>query len=140
MGIRADENPHPNECSFPANLRGLSYSPKLIRSQVCADKTRAECRHIKNDHDERKEIHPHREANPYVHCTNANQPNLSRLAVPNKKWISDFQQTNKDSRDWEQVPPSHEYFGINNLNRGRISARHIFEPSHHPRRDILLGH
>ena len=117
MGIRTDENAHPNECSFPANLRAPCYSPRLIRSQVCADKIRAECRQIENDHDEREEIHPHREADPDVHCTNANQPNLSRLAVPNEKWISDFQETNKDSRDWEQIPPSHEYLGINNVKR-----------------------
>src|SRR4030095_11903886 len=116
--FRADENAHPNECSFPASLRAPCYSPRLIRSQVCADKIRAECRQIENDHDEREEMHPHREADPDVHCTNANQPNLSRLAVPNEKWISDLQETNKDSRDWEQVPPSHEYLGINNV-KGR---------------------
>jgi hypothetical protein len=34
-----------------------------------------------------------------VHCTNTDQPNPSCLVVPNKKWISDFQQTRKDSRD-----------------------------------------
>jgi hypothetical protein len=52
-----------------------------------------------------------------VHRTNSNQPNLSRLLVPDKKWISDFQQTNKDSCDWEQVSPSHEYLRINDVER-----------------------
>ena len=88
----------------------------------CAHKTRSECRHVQNNHDEREKIHSHRNANPDVHCTNANQPNLSRLAVPDKKWISDFQQTNKDSDDWEEVLPSHEYFRIDDVER-RIGER-----------------
>jgi len=98
----------------------------LIRSQVCADKTRAECRQVKNDHDEREEIHPHRKADPGMHCTNADQPNLSRLAVPDKKWISDCQQARKDSRDWEEVLPPNEYLRIDNVEgRADESAPYI---------------
>src|ERR671937_3203861 len=84
----------------------------------CADEIGTKCRHIKNDHDEREEIHPHGEADGDVHCTNAQQPNLSRLAVPDKKWISDFQQTNEDSRDWEKVLQSYEYLRINQIKGG----------------------
>jgi len=84
---------------FPLICGAPACSPKLIHSQLCADKTRAERRHVENNHDEREEIHPHGEANPDVHCTNTDQPNPSCLVVPNKKWISDFQQTRKDSRD-----------------------------------------
>ena len=40
-----------------------------------------------------------------------------RLAVPNKKRISKFQQANKNSCDWEQVFPSYEYLGIDNVER-----------------------
>jgi hypothetical protein len=93
----------------------LSYSPRLIRSQLRADKTGAECRHVEDDHNKGKEIHSHHEPTPEVHPANEDQPNLSRLAVPNKKWISDFQHTNKDSCNWEQVPPSHEYLRIDNV-------------------------
>src|SRR5947207_2852820 len=93
---------------------------------LCAEKTRAKCRHVEDDHDERKEIHSHHEANPDVHCTNANQPNLSRLAVPNEKWISNFQQTNQDSREWKEVCPPYEYLGIDNVEgRPNESAPHI---------------
>jgi hypothetical protein len=53
-----------------------------------------------------------------VHCTNSDQPNLSRLAVPDKKRISDFQQADKDSHDREEVFPSHEYPGIDEVKRG----------------------
>ena len=67
----------------------------------CADKIGTERRHVQNNHDEREEIHPHGEADPDVHCTNADQPNRSRFAVPDKKWIADFQQTNKYPCDWE---------------------------------------
>jgi len=56
---------------FPLIDERLSYSSKLIRSELRADKSRAECRYVKNDHDEREEIHSHRKANPDVHCTNA---------------------------------------------------------------------
>ena len=91
----------------------------------CADKSRSECRHIKNDHDEREEIHPHGETNPDVHRTNTDQPNLSCPVVPDKKWISDFQQTRKDSRDWEEVLPRNEYLRIDNVEgRADESAPH----------------
>ena len=91
--------------------------PEADSRMFCADKTRAERRHVENDHDESKQIHSHHEPNPEVHPANADQPNLSRLAVPDKKWISNFQQTNTDSRDWEQVSPSHEYLGIDDVER-----------------------
>ena len=52
-----------------------------------------------------------------MHPANADQPNLSGLVIPNKKRISDFQETNKYSCDWEQVIPSHEYLGINDIER-----------------------
>src|SRR5207247_1135163 len=80
--------------------------------------TRAECRHIENDHDEREEVHSHGEPNAGVHRTNTDQPNLSRLAIPNKKWISNLQHTNKHSCDREQVLPSHEYLGTNDVEWG----------------------
>jgi hypothetical protein len=102
---------------FPLIDERLSYSSKLIRSEIRADKTRAECRHVKNDYDEREEIHSHRKADPGVHCTNTDQPNLSRLAAPDKNWISDFQQANKDSRDGEKVLPSYECLRIDNVER-----------------------
>jgi hypothetical protein len=61
-----------------------------------------------------------------VHCTNADQPNLSRLAVPDKKWISDLQQTNKYSRHRERVIPPYEYLGIDSVEgRTDESAPHI---------------
>ena len=92
----------------------------------CADKIGTERRHVQNNHDEREEIHPHCEADPDVHCTNADQPNRSRFAVPDKKWISDFQQTRKDSRDWEEVLPPNEYLRIDNVEgRADESAPYI---------------
>src|SRR5258708_11466732 len=66
---------------------------------LCANKSRSEGCYVEDDHDESKEIHSHHEPDPEVHSANANQPNLSRLAVPDKKWISDFQQTNKNPID-----------------------------------------
>src|SRR5215468_10690955 len=78
---------------------------------------RPERRDVENNHDEREKIHSYRNANPDVHCTNANQPNLSRLAVPDKKRISDFQEANKYSCNWEQVFPSYEYLRIDNVER-----------------------
>jgi len=89
----------------------------LIRSQLRGDKTRAERRDIKNDHDKREQIHPHGEANTDMHCTNADQPNLSCLARPNKKWISDFQQTNNNSCDREEMSPPYEDLRINDVER-----------------------
>jgi hypothetical protein len=62
-------------------------------------------------------MHLHRKADPGVHCTNTDQPNLSRLAPPDKNWISDFQRTNKDSRDGKEVFPPYGYFGINDVER-----------------------
>jgi hypothetical protein len=91
--------------------------PEADSGMFYADKTRAECRDIKNDHYEREEIHSHGKADPGVHCTNTDQPNLSRLAAPDKSWISDFQQTNEDSRDGEEVLPSYEYLGIDDVER-----------------------
>src|SRR5205823_15002142 len=91
--------------------------PEADSRMFCAHKTRSECRHVQNNHDEREKIHSHRNANPDVHCTNANQPNLSRLAVPDKKRICDFQEGNKYSCNWEQVLPSHEYLRIDNVER-----------------------
>jgi len=108
------------------NLRDSLLGPKTDSVTIKANKSRTERRHVQNDHDEREEIHPHSKANPDVHCTNADQPNLSRLAVPDKKWISDFQQTNKDSRDREQVCPSYEYLRIDDVERrADESAPHI---------------
>src|SRR6266850_799601 len=46
-----------------------------------------------------------------VHCTNADQPNLSCLVTPNKKRIPDFQETNEYPCNCEQVLPSHEHLG-----------------------------
>jgi hypothetical protein len=63
---------------------------KADSRMFCAHKIGTERRHVQNNHDEREEIHPHCEADPGVNYTNADQPNLSRLAVPDKKWISDF--------------------------------------------------
>ena len=80
-----------------------------------ATKSRTERRHVQNDHDESEKIHSHCHADPDVHCTNANQPNLPCLSVPDKKCISDFQETNKDSGDWEEIFPSNEYLGINDV-------------------------
>ena len=88
-----------------------------MRWKVCANQSRTERGEIEDNHDECEEVHVHRDANPDVHCTNADQPNLSRLAVPDKNWISDFQQTNKDSDDREEVFPSHEYFRIDDVER-----------------------
>jgi hypothetical protein len=53
-----------------------------------------------------------------VHGTNADQPNLPRLVIPNEKWISNLQHTNKYSCDWEQVFPSHQGVGINHVEWG----------------------
>jgi hypothetical protein len=80
-----------------------------------ATKCRSERRYIQNDHDESEKIHSHCHANPDVHCTNANQPNLPCLAVPDKKWVCDFQETNKYSCNWKYVIPSNEYLGINDV-------------------------
>ncbi len=95
----------------------LSYSPRLIRSQLRADKTGAEGCYVEDDHDESKEIHSHREPNPEVHPANEDQPNLSCLAAPDKNWISDFQQTNQDPRDRKEIFPSYEYLRINDVER-----------------------
>src|SRR5215468_8379702 len=78
---------------------------------------RPERRDVENNHDEREKIHSHRNANPDVHCTNTNQPNLSRLAVPDKKRICNFQEANKYSCNWEQVFPFYEYLRIDNVER-----------------------
>jgi hypothetical protein len=59
-----------------------------------ANESRTERRHVENNHNEREKIHSHREGDPNVHCTNADQPNLSRPLVPDKNWIADFQKTN----------------------------------------------
>ena len=83
----------------------------------CADKIGTKRRHVQNNHDEREEIHPHGEANADVHPANADQPDLSCPAVPNKKWISDFQEANKYSHRREQVLPSYEYLRIDNIER-----------------------
>jgi hypothetical protein len=72
---------------------------------------------VENNHDEREKIHSHRNANPDVHPANADQPNLSRLAVPDKKRICDFQEANKYACNWEQVFPSYEYLRIDNVER-----------------------
>jgi hypothetical protein len=90
------------------------------------DEARAERCDIENDHDESEEIHSHHEPDSGVHCTNADQPNLSCLVTPDKKRISDFQETNENSSNWEQVLPSHEHLGINDIERGPDqSAPHI---------------
>src|SRR5438132_4361729 len=83
----------------------------------CADEIRAECREIKNDHDQGEEIHPHCYTDPDVHCTNADQPNLSRSAVPDKERVSNFQKTNNNSHDWEQVFPSYKCLRIDHVER-----------------------
>jgi hypothetical protein len=81
------------------------------------NESRTERRHVENNHNECEKIHSHREGDPNVHCTNADQPNLSCLLVPNKNRISDFQQTNQDSRDGEKELPSYEDFRIDNIER-----------------------
>jgi hypothetical protein len=78
---------------------------------------RPERRDVEDNHDEREKIHSHHNANPDVHCTNANQPNLSRLVVPDKKRICDFQEANKYSCHWEHVFPSYKYLRIDNVER-----------------------
>ena len=92
----------------------------------CADKSRSEGCHIKNDHDEREEIHSHRKADPGVHPANEDQPNLPCLAVPNKKRISSFEQANNNSYDWENKLPPNKYLRIDNVERRTDeSAPHI---------------
>ena len=53
-----------------------------------------------------------------MHGTNADQPDFSCFAIPNKERISNFQETNEYSCDWEQVLPSYEYLGINDVEGG----------------------
>jgi len=79
----------------------LSYSPRLIRSQLCADKIRAERRHVENNHHKGKKVHSHPESDQEVHPADTNQPGTARLVVPNKEWISSFEQTNNNSYNWE---------------------------------------
>ena len=89
--------------------------PQTDSFALCADKTGAERGHVENDHDESKEIHSHRKRNAGMHRTNADQPDFSCFAIPNRKRISDFPETNEYSSDWEQILPSHEYLGINDV-------------------------
>ena len=92
----------------------------------CADKIGTERRHVENDHDESKEVHSHHEPNPKVHSANANQPDHACLAIPNQKWIPDFQETNRDSCDGEQRLPVYEYLRIDHIERrADESAPHI---------------
>src|SRR4030095_3323905 len=89
------------------STREAASTAHYIRKQLSAVVNRSFCplretprperRDVENNHDERDKINSHRNANPDVHCTNANQPNLSRFAVPDKKWICDFQEANKYS-------------------------------------------
>ncbi len=132
MGVRAEENAHPNECSFPANLRAPAYSPKLKRSQICADKTRAECRQIKNDHDEREEIHPHGETNPEVHRTNANRPKFRVLVFQIKNGYPISNSEIKIRATGKRYFHVMKISGSMMLKGGRMGARHTFEPSQYP--------
>ena len=58
---------------LPQDAEG-KRAPLLVRARL-----ETERRDVQHYHDQRKKIHSHRNANPDVHCTNANQPNLSAL-------------------------------------------------------------
>src|SRR4029453_9420603 len=100
------------------DLRDNFLRPQVGSLALEADETRAERCYIDNDHDESEEIHPHHEPDSGVHRTDADQPNLSCFVAPNKKRISDFQETNESPCNWEQVLPSHEHLRINDVKRG----------------------
>ena len=87
--------------------------PEADSRMFCADKIGPERRDVENNHDQRKKVHSHGYCDHDVHRAHAEEPNLSCSGAPNKKWISDLQQTNEDSCQREHVLECHEDFGIN---------------------------
>src|SRR5947207_13726183 len=100
---------------FPPTSQAGLLGTQVDRFALHADGAGPERRHIENDHDESEKIHSHRQPNSSMHRTNADQPNFTCLVIPNKKWISNFQHTNKYSCDREQVFPFHQCVWINDV-------------------------
>ena len=70
--------------------------------------TDAERGQIQYDHNKSKQIHSHRQSDGGVHCQNANQPKESGLLHPNENWITDFDQTDRNSEDGQRVFESNQ--------------------------------
>ena len=79
--------------------------------------TDAERGQIQYDHNESKQIQSHCQSDGGVHCQNANQPKEPGLLHPNENWITDFDQTDRNSEDGQRVFESNQNVGGNEIKR-----------------------
>ena len=79
--------------------------------------TDAERGQIQDNHNKSKQIHSHRQSDCDMHCQDANQPKESGLLHPNENWITDFDQTDRNSEDGQRVFESNENVGGNEIKR-----------------------
>ena len=72
---------------------------------------------IQYDHNESKQIQSDCQSDCGMHRQNANQPKKSGLLHPNENWITDFEQTDRNSEDGQRVFELNQNVGGNEIKR-----------------------
>ena len=97
-------------------LRGIARTASGTPDERNSNTDR-ESGQIQYDHNESKQIQSDCQSDCGMHRQNANQPKKSGLLHPNKNWITNFEQTDRNSEDGQGVFESNQNVGGNEIKR-----------------------